>query len=261
MTNKTRTCTVATSAPAFTTVFFDVGNTLLTTAEEEGLVFCEEAARCGVHVGPDDVMREVPRMYQRYDELYSDDDSFWSDDERAVRIWLDMYSYLCELLGVEESKHAQIAQCVHRRYFTPESWRPFDDVRETLETLKAHGVRMGLISNWDSTLEGIINGIGLGHYFEVVVASTVVQLHKPMPEIFELALKGMGVAAEKCLHVGDHVVADVQGARSVGITPVLIDRNGTLRAAAEPGTCVMTSLVELEDVVVHGWHGDAPARS
>jgi putative hydrolase of the HAD superfamily len=33
------------------------------------------------------------------------------------------------------------------------------------------------------------------------------------------------------MHVGDHYYADIMGARSVGITPVLLDRKGTLGAA------------------------------
>jgi FMN phosphatase YigB (HAD superfamily) len=52
------------------------------------------------------------------------------------------------------------------------------------------------------------------------------------------------------LHVGDHLTADIEGARGVGIDGVLIDRGG--RVAAEdvpPGTVVIGSLEELLPIV------------
>ncbi|MCL1891266.1 MAG: HAD-IA family hydrolase [Coriobacteriia bacterium] len=210
-----------------TTVFFDVGQTLLTTAVAEGEVFSEEARRHGVELDPAVVQSNIPKMYEYYEHLYDQDDSFWSDDERAINIWLAMYEYLCELTKVDKSKRPAIARSVHKRYFTAQSWKPFDDVVPTLKKLKERNIRMGLISNWDSSLEGIIDGLGLAPYFDVIISSAAVQLHKPMPEIFTLALERMGTTAAEAMHIGDHLTADVEGALAVGITPVLLSRNNT----------------------------------
>ncbi|MCL2756860.1 MAG: HAD family hydrolase [Coriobacteriia bacterium] len=236
-----------TTDTGITTVFFDVGHTLLTPAVSEGKVFSEEALRHGVQLDAALVDENISRMYELYEQLYEQDESFWADEERAVVIWHKMYEFLCELTGVDTSKHKEIAMSVHRRYFTAESWKTFDDVIPALKRLKQQGIRMGLISNWDSTLGDIIEGLGLASYFEIVLSSTVVKLHKPMPEIFKYALEQMGVAPAEALHVGDHLIADVQGAHAVGIMPVLIDRQGGVYDALPLGTLVISSFAELAD--------------
>ena len=40
------------------------------------------------------------------------------------------------------------------------------------------------------------------------------------------ALGQAKVSAENCIHVGDQIISDINGARNAGITPVLIDRDG-----------------------------------
>ncbi len=86
------------------------------------------------------------------------------------------------------------------------------------------GSQLGVISNWDGRLEGLLGGLGLAKYFDTVVSSACVGLHKPDPRIFELACTRLGVAPEEAAHVGDHHYADIVGATAVGMMPVLIDR-------------------------------------
>ena len=208
---------------SISTVFFDVGHTLLKPGISESQVFTEAAAQEGVQLDPVAVQRHMPKVYQLYEELYEQDDSFWSDDQRATDIWIQMYEYLCQLAGVRRNVNG-IAKRVHDRYLDPQSWAPFSDVLPTLDMLKGLGIKMGLISNWDMSLHSVINGLGMGHYFSTIIASASVQMHKPQPRIFQLALEQMNVTSAEAMHVGDHLYADVGGARSAGLTAVLIDR-------------------------------------
>ena len=205
-------------------VFFDVGATLLMPADSEAGPFTDIANKHGAEVTTDEVLPNIPIMYELYEELYEQDESFWSDDLRAKGIWLKMYTYLCSLSGIPEELRAGIAEDVYQFYFSPRAWTTFDDVPKTLDTLKEQGYRMGLISNWDSHLPSVIEGLGLSSYFETIVSSAGVQLHKPMPEIFHLALDRLGIKPEEAMHVGDHLTADAEGAASVGIRAVLLDR-------------------------------------
>ncbi len=224
------------------TVFFDVGHTLLKPGISEAQVFTEAAAEEGVYLDPKAVERHMPKMYEFYEELYEKDDSFWSDDQRANQIWIQMYEYLCQLAEVKHHVNA-IAQRVNERYSAAESWTPFSDVLPTLDTLKGLGIKMGLISNWSMSLPAVIDGLGMGNYFSTIIASATVRMHKPQPGIFQLALQRLDVSPSECLHVGDHLYADVGGARSVGITAVLIDRekngyNGDFHAIHDLGQLV-----------------------
>jgi putative hydrolase of the HAD superfamily len=234
------------SHKTITTVFFDVGMTLLTPARTEAEVFAEAAAKLGVSLDIEQVNRKVPRMYQFYERLYARDDSFWADDKRAIGIWHDMYEYLCALLDVPQSWRGEIAHAVYQCYLRPDSWTTFPDVLPALEQLRSRGLRLGLISNWDSSLRAVIEGMGLGFLFADIIASADVMLHKPDPAIFALALRRLAVSAENALHVGDHATADVAGARAAGITPVYLNRQGE---RLEGELCI-ASLSELPGLVV-----------
>jgi putative hydrolase of the HAD superfamily len=217
--------------------------------EEE--VFIKAAALTGATLGCDDVTRNLRQAYELYEELYAGDDSFWADEERSTAIWLTVYAHLARLSGVPDQAEA-IARIVHETYFHAGAWKLFDDVLPTLDALKARGVRMGLISNWDSSLEPIIMDLGLGHYFATIIASTVVRMHKPQRQIFDLALERIGCAASEAIHVGDHLQADVGGARQAGLTPVLIDRDHLHRPTIVAGGAGAAERAAVDGVTATG---------
>ncbi|MDD3337600.1 MAG: HAD-IA family hydrolase [Lachnospiraceae bacterium] len=57
-----------------------------------------------------------------------------------------------------------------------------------------------------------------------IISGDMVRAYKPYKELFEKALQVSGCQAGEVLHVGDSMSSDVKGARNVGITPILIDR-------------------------------------
>lgn len=108
-----------------------------------------------------------------------------------------------------------------------ENWRVFEDVTESglLDQLKNNGTVLGVVSNWDSRLPEILKNIGLAPYFDFILASTVVGSAKPDAAIFEEAMQRAGVSPNEACHIGDEPLADIKGARKVGIDSILIDRN------------------------------------
>src|SRR6266581_7193478 len=97
-------------------------------------------------------------------------------------------------------------------------------IRETLERLRAAGYRIGLVSNtgrtWGRFLRPIQDDMGIGRYFDVPVFSDEVGVRKPNPRIFQVALDALGVRPEETVHIGDDVVADVDGAKRLGMRAV-----------------------------------------
>jgi len=100
----------------------------------------------------------------------------------------------------------------------------YPDVQATLAALRDAGLRLGIVSNWDLSLDDHIRELGLAPYLNVVVGSQAVGSEKPQARIFQIALAQVGVTAPEALHVGDIYTADVVGARAAGLVPVLIDR-------------------------------------
>jgi putative hydrolase of the HAD superfamily len=230
-------------------VFFDVGNTLLFPYPSVSHV-CEEILRDAGYVRDLGAIESVmPLVDQYYEDRYRDDDAFWTSEEETSGVWVGMYSLLCRRLGIEE-RAGELAMAVYDAFGSSERWRAWDDVRPAIERLRDRGVHVGVISNWDRRLPGLLEGLGLTDIVEVVVSSADVGLRKPDPRIFELACERLGVEAARSVHVGDHVYADVLGARTAGLAPILIDRRGDTHPP--PATPVISTLDELDRVLDEG---------
>jgi beta-phosphoglucomutase-like phosphatase (HAD superfamily) len=81
--------------------------------------------------------------------------------------------------------------------------RLFDDSIPALEALRDMGLRMGILSNFTSDLEGVLRRLGIRGYFDFVVVSALVGLAKPDPRIFHLAVAQAGQPKHRLLYVGD----------------------------------------------------------
>jgi putative hydrolase of the HAD superfamily len=105
-------------------------------------------------------------------------------------------------------------------------FRPYPEVAGTLDGLRARGLKLIVVSNWDASLGDTLVQLGLGSRFDAVLTSAQVGAAKPDPAIFEVALSAAGVGPEHAVHVGDSLTEDIAGARAAGITPMLVRRDG-----------------------------------
>lgn len=107
-------------------------------------------------------------------------------------------------------------------------WANFDrhcrldaDARRTLEELRRRGMKLGVVTNGPSAMQRHkLALLGLEHAFDALVVSGEEGVRKPDEEIFRRALARCGVAAHEALFVGDHPVADVEGAHRAGLRAV-----------------------------------------
>ncbi len=120
-------------------------------------------------------------------------------------------------------------------------FRLYDDVVSVLDTLRDLGIVMGVVSNWDFTLPRRLADLGVADRFSVITASASVGVRKPDPAIFRTTLDAMGISADQALHVGDRQREDVEGARTAGLTSLLLDRSVT----PERGDQVITTLLRI----------------
>jgi putative hydrolase of the HAD superfamily len=139
--------------------------------------------------------------------------------------------------GVSEEAFARLA--AHFR--SAASWAVYDDVVATLDRLEGEGLPLGIVSNWDSQLPGLLADLGLARRFDAVLVSAIEETGKPDPEIFRRACERVGVAPAEALHVGDSPREDYEAARGAGLQSVLLDRAG--RHAGVPDR--IASLAEL----------------
>jgi putative hydrolase of the HAD superfamily len=117
------------------------------------------------------------------------------------------------------------------------------DAAGLLVRVREAGGRVIVVSNWDVSLDEVLDRVGLAPLLDGVVTSAGADARKPDPEIFARALALAGAGPERCLHVGDSLAEDVVGARAAGIEAVLLDRSG---GKAPTGVRVISSLDALD---------------
>lgn len=103
---------------------------------------------------------------------------------------------------------------------------PYPDTVPALGELRARGLRVLVVSNWDVSLPRVLARCGIAGLIDATVTSAEVGARKPDPAIFLAALELAGSSADEALHVGDTAEEDVTGARAAGIRALLIDRDG-----------------------------------
>jgi putative hydrolase of the HAD superfamily len=92
---------------------------------------------------------------------------------------------------------------------------------DLMAQLRAEGYRMALLTNnvreWEARWRAMAP---IDDIFELVVDSAFVGMRKPDPEIYELTLERLGVAAEECLFIDDFE-RNCVAARTIGMSAVV----------------------------------------
>lgn len=102
---------------------------------------------------------------------------------------------------------------------------PLEGARETLDALRARGLRLGLISNtvWPGVFHRQdLERWGLLPYLECTLFSADVGVWKPSPAIFQMGLRALELRPEEAVYVGDHPYFDVHGAQQAGLRGVWV---------------------------------------
>lgn len=212
--------------PSPQAVFFDVGGTLIESDPSPAEVYARVLSRWGCEitgaaVAPAfrDTWMELTQLHppglDRYHHLKGGEREWWGEFVRRV---IDRIGHPAPWRPVLDELFAAFAD--------PGLWRVFPEVVEVLTELRQNGLRLAVISNWDSRLPVILQGLGLDRHFEVTLVSALEGVEKPSPAIFERAVELLGVAREACLHVGDSPLDDYRGAESAGVMALLLDRHG-----------------------------------
>jgi putative hydrolase of the HAD superfamily len=207
-------------------ICFDAGYTLFRPRRTLAHTLAARLAREGRAPGEAPLNDALEAADQWFWHAYHlPDNRAWASDITIRQVWRQYLVVVLEHLGLPIAPDAWL-DAVISAHFQPETYEIYPDVLPTLETLQAHGLLIGVISDWDSQLPRILVGLGIDRYFRFVIASGAVGLAKPSAAIYQLALERGGARARDVLMVGDSYHGDVCGARSAGLDVFLLDRNG-----------------------------------
>lgn len=155
--------------------------------------------------------------------------------ERMFRRFEDIYAEL----GVDEETARRASVRVRCLIFRPENYTLYADTLDTLLTCRAMGWRNVLLSNNYPELPAILDALGLTEHFDGVVVSALVGWDKPRREIYEYA-RNLAGNPKYCIMIGDNPMADIAGARAVGIHTIHVHSQDP-GCLGEPGPKAPTS--------------------
>jgi putative hydrolase of the HAD superfamily len=98
--------------------------------------------------------------------------------------------------------------------------RLYAHARETLETFRREGLKLGLLSDFPP--EKKLEYLGLSDCWDAVRCSEASGRLKPDPRSFGELARGMALPPERILYVGNSLSYDVAGARKAGMRTALI---------------------------------------
>jgi putative hydrolase of the HAD superfamily len=139
-------------------------------------------------------------------------------------VWIAFTEQIVRGMGGDAVGARECAVDMVRAWERHENFALYEDALPVLEVLRAHGLRIGLVSNGQRDLDEF----AVHHALQVdaVVGSKAHGRTKPHPSIFVAALEALGASADETAMVGDSYEDDIEGARSLGMRAILLDREG-----------------------------------
>jgi REG-2-like HAD superfamily hydrolase len=235
------------SHPPLRAVFLDIGDTVMRPNPSWEHVYAMAFEEFGMHVDIDELHAALRAAYHHGG--WGMEGGFEPNEETSFQRTVAIDAAAIAELGL-----APMPEAFYRRlselFMVTSHWHIFPDAYPVLIALQERGLTVGAVSNWVWNLPELLHALDLVRHFDFIAASARIGFEKPHPRIFEWALQEADVEPASVIHVGDHVDADVEGARDVGIEAVLIDRARRYRSDEVPdGVPVIHSLEELLRIV------------
>ncbi len=227
-------------------ILYDAGRTLLKPRPQAEDIWRFLSRQLGIDLALARKLPDVGHFY--YARLGRDGLGAYDSDERARSFWTEYYVQALLEAGVDLPRQElrSAGHALYDWYQRPEQWQPYPEVTEALNRAHERGLVQGVVSDWGTDLVPLLHAHELTEHLDFVVASAAMGTAKPHPDIFSFALARAGLAPADVIYVGDSYVSDVLGARTVGIAPVLLDRDGRAPAMDCP---VVRTLLEVLDLV------------
>jgi len=141
-------------------------------------------------------------------------------------VWIAFTERIVVGMGGDVAGSRDCATEMVREWERHENFSLYEDVQPALAELRRHGLLIGLVSNGQRDLPEFVAHHGLE--VDAVVGSKAHGRIKPHPSIFTAALGTLGVTPTEAAMVGDSYEDDIEGARSLGMRAILLDRDARL---------------------------------
>jgi putative hydrolase of the HAD superfamily len=211
------TADLARTAP-IRAVFFDAVGTILHPEPSAALAYHTIGARRGSRLGAEVVRARFRKAFARQEE---EDRSagLRTDEGREVARWRNIVTEVLDDIGDPEGCFQEL----YAHFAEPGAWRCDAEAGTVLRALAERGYRVGLASNFDHRLRGLVGALPELAPVAHLVISSEIGWRKPSPHFFAAVCRAAEVEAKQVLLVGDDEVNDLGGARAAGLLALLLE--------------------------------------
>jgi putative hydrolase of the HAD superfamily len=195
-------------------VLFDAAETLFTTRGSIGQIYGDVAQRFGSTASATEIQRAFTRHFQHSGPLARQDEKQW---------WKDIVKRVFVDVGMVDDFDGFFDE-VYDLFRDSRGWILFPETREVLDAFDHSGLRLGIISNFDSRLYNLLRDLDILPFFDSITICSEIGFAKPDPQIFHMAVRALGVEPGRTLFTGDSLLDDFEAGRNAGLDAFLLDR-------------------------------------
>ncbi|MBM4087551.1 MAG: HAD-IA family hydrolase [Planctomycetes bacterium] len=223
----------------FDAILFDATGTLFYPYPSVGDIYARSGRKFGLEVSGERLNAAFGEVWRERAQKAFGVGSRFGTSEAAEREW--WRTFVGAVFGrCGASCPDECFDDLYAAFARPEAWRVFPEVEGVLLRLSAEGYVLGIVSNFDSRLKGICEGLELLRHVKFVLISSVFGVEKPDPRIFLEAVRLAGTTPARALYVGDDYRFDIEGARAAGLRAAHLRRR---EAAGEGEVSTLTELL------------------
>jgi REG-2-like HAD superfamily hydrolase len=195
-----------------TALLLDAAGTLLHPAVPVAQTYARIAGEHGVAITAAQVAERFPGVMKRSAPLRRD-----SPDWRAF--WQAVVEHC---IGSDDP---ELLEALIQHFRKPEAWSVALGASSCCMQVRARGMKVAVVSNWDVYLRPLLTDLGASAWLDAIVISAEEQLEKPDPNIFLRACVRLGVQPSAAVHFGNDPDDDIAGATAAGCAALLIGRD------------------------------------
>ena len=211
-------------------IFLDASFTLIHPVEPVGLVYARHLRKTtGLALNPEEIQSAFHRAFTNASP--PDYDNYCSGQNAEEDWWRNLVSRI--LASIVPDSASVLDPDVFEIYFNslfehfaePSSWGLYPETIDFLAAASNLGP-LAVLSNFDDRLTPILDGLGIGPFFEHIITSADARSRKPARAIFDLALDRLNCSPGETFHCGDSLHADYGGASALGLNAFHLQRPG-----------------------------------
>ena len=209
-------------------VLFDAAGTLIRTRESIGAMYARAVRQHGAHAQADRLGRAFALAHAAAPPMLFAEAPASEVAGCERDWWREVVRDTFRRADASPRDFDACFEALYSGFARPEAWVTEPEVHSTLKALRARGLAIAVVSNFDHRLPQLLVGLGLAALIDALVIPSSARAIKPDPAIFQAALSLLDCPAPQAVVVGDDPARDLAAARAAGLHAIDVRELATL---------------------------------